>query len=80
EFDENMNASDLNEMDMLNEEELIKAAAQLDSLHPDIVIEPEVDDDDGMDEGEEDIDMDVNEEGDDDDDDVDSGIEFEEDL
>ncbi|KAG9400354.1 ASF1 anti-silencing function 1 [Aphanomyces cochlioides] len=59
------------ESDMLNEDELIKAAAQLDNLHPDIVIgEPAEGDDQDMEE--DDVDMD--------DEDADSGIEFEEDM
>ncbi|KAF0700930.1 Aste57867_8578 [Aphanomyces stellatus] len=70
------NGGDMNGMDsdMLNEEDLIKAAAELDNLHPDIVIEPE-DDDNGDDDEEmegDDVDME--------DDEADSGIEFEEDL
>ena len=70
----NMNLMD---DDMLNEEDLIKAAAQLDDLHSEIVIgegAPSMDDDDDMD-----ANMEVDMEADDDDDgDVDSGIEFEE--
>ncbi|KDO24019.1 hypothetical protein SPRG_10716 [Saprolegnia parasitica CBS 223.65] len=61
--------------DLLNEEDLINAAKQLDNLHPDIVIgdddEPAGDDDVEM--GDDDVDME-------DDDDVDSGIEFEDDI
>ncbi|OQS01262.1 histone chaperone ASF1-like protein [Achlya hypogyna] len=76
--DENMAANDMNMLgatnDLLNEEELIKAAAQLDNLHPGIVIGEE-DDAAGDDVDMEDDDVDMEDE-----EDVDSGIEFEEDL
>jgi histone chaperone ASF1 len=76
--DENINAADMNIMgnDMVDEEDLIKAAAQLDNLHPDIII--------GGDEGDaidEIDDQDLDDDFDmDDEEDVDSGIEFEEDI
>ncbi|OQS02741.1 histone chaperone ASF1 [Thraustotheca clavata] len=71
--DQNMANNEMGN-DLLNEEELIKAAAQLDSLHPDIVIgdEPPLEGDD-VDMEDDDVDME-------DEDDVDSGIEFEEDI
>ncbi|EQC33456.1 histone chaperone ASF1 [Saprolegnia diclina VS20] len=63
--------------DLLNEEDLINAAKQLDNLHPDIVIGDDHaagdDENDDVEMGDDDVDMD-------DDDDVDSGIEFEDDI